>query len=176
MKRLFALSLAVAVMVVGCRASSSANAEGAAAGGGVTTAEQFQQEVLSADMPVLVDFYADWCPPCQKLKPIMADLEKQYAGKVKFVRVNTDNAEKLSTSYGIRGIPTVMIFVAGKQQGEPMVGLHQAAQYKAALDKAVAAAPAKPAAATRPAAATKPGTQPTRPTQPAPTQPAPGSK
>ncbi len=76
--------------------------------------EEFEKEVLQSDLPVLVDFYAEWCGPCKMAAPILDELSTEYAGKVKIVKVDVDNSNKAS-AYGIMSIPTVIMF---KKDGE----------------------------------------------------------
>lgn len=70
--------------------------------------------------PAIVDFYADWCGPCRRLAPIMEELAGKYDGKVRFYKVNVDNARKLSAAYGIRSIPSVLFIPA---EGEPQMNV-----------------------------------------------------
>ena len=74
----------------------------------------FENEVLKASGPVLVDFWAEWCGPCKQLSPVIDELSKDYAGKLKVVKVNIDEAPNAPTKYGVRGIPTLMLFKDGK--------------------------------------------------------------
>ena len=78
------------------------------------TDQNFEQEVLRADMPVLVDFWASWCGPCQMLSPVIAEIAEEYAGKVKVGKVNVDEQLNLANRYGIASIPTVMLFKNGE--------------------------------------------------------------
>lgn len=73
----------------------------------------FESEVINADLPVLVDFYADWCGPCKMLGPIVEEVAAEYVGKVKFVKVNVDNSPEAAQRYGVRGIPTLILFKKG---------------------------------------------------------------
>lgn len=77
----------------------------------------FQQEVLQSQLPVLVDFYADWCGPCQMMAPVIHQLAEEYAGKVKMVKVNVDEAQELAMSYGVSSIPTLAYFQGGQMRG-----------------------------------------------------------
>ena len=76
--------------------------------------QNFEQEVLRADMPVLVDFWASWCGPCRMLAPVIAEIAEEYAGKVKVGKVNVDEQPNLANRYGIASIPTVMLFKNGE--------------------------------------------------------------
>ena len=78
------------------------------------TDQNFEQEVLRADLPVLVDFWASWCGPCQMLAPVIAEIAEEYAGKVKVGKVNVDEQPNLANRYGITSIPTVMLFKNGE--------------------------------------------------------------
>lgn len=74
----------------------------------------FESEVLKADLPVVVDFWAEWCGPCKQLSPLVDELAAELDGKVKVVKVNIDEAPEAPTKYGVRGIPTLMIFKGGE--------------------------------------------------------------
>jgi thioredoxin 1 len=74
----------------------------------------FQKEVLEAEQPTFVDFWASWCGPCKMIGPIFEELAKEYAGKVKFAKVNVDENLKTPANFGVRGIPTLIMFKGGK--------------------------------------------------------------
>lgn len=78
------------------------------------TKENFNQEVLRSDKPVLVDFFAVWCPPCKMMSPIVKKLSEQFDGKVKVGKVNSDEQQELASRYGIMSIPSFLIFKDGK--------------------------------------------------------------
>lgn len=78
------------------------------------TDQNFEQEVLKSEIPVLVDFWAPWCGPCRMVAPIVEELANDYTGKLKVVKVNTDENQDIAVKYGIRSIPTLGIFKGGK--------------------------------------------------------------
>jgi thioredoxin 1 len=79
------------------------------------TDSTFKQEVLESEVPVLVDFWAPWCGPCRMVAPVVDEISEQYDGKVKVVKVNTDENPSVASQYGIRSIPTLMIFKDGQR-------------------------------------------------------------
>lgn len=81
----------------------------------------FENEVLKNEAPTLVDFWAPWCGPCRMIHPIMEELAAEFTGKVKVVKMNVDESPSIPTRYGIRGIPTVILFKAG-QEVDKIVG------------------------------------------------------
>jgi thioredoxin 1 len=83
--------------------------------------QNFTQEVLESPLPVLVDFWAPWCGPCRMVAPVVQEIAEQYEGKVKVVKVNTDENPQIASQYGIRSIPTLMIFKGGTKV-DSMVG------------------------------------------------------
>jgi thioredoxin 1 len=103
------------------------------------TDSNFQNEVLNSDQPVLVDFWAQWCPPCRALAPIIDSLAVDVAGRMKVGKVNTDDNRALSAMYGITSIPTVMIFKGGRPV-KKFVGLRRKEELLTALDEVAAAA------------------------------------
>ncbi|MEY2978994.1 MAG: thioredoxin [Prochlorotrichaceae cyanobacterium] len=79
------------------------------------TDDSFKKEVLESEVPVLVDFWAPWCGPCRMVAPVIDEIATQYEGKVKVVKLNTDDNPTVAGQYGIRSIPTLMIFKGGQR-------------------------------------------------------------
>lgn len=84
----------------------------------------FKKEVLESDLPVLVDFWAEWCGPCKMLTPIIDEISKELQGKVKVLKMNIDENPNTPSEYGIRSIPTIMLFKNGEQKNTK-IGLQQ---------------------------------------------------
>ena len=101
------------------------------------TDDNFDTEVLQADQPVMVDFWAEWCMPCKALVPVIDEIADEYNGKAKVGKVDTDKS-KVAVNYGISSIPTVMIFHNG-EIAERFVGLRGKKDFTAALDKLISA-------------------------------------
>ncbi len=78
------------------------------------TSENFENEVLRADKPVIVDFWAEWCGPCKMLAPVIAEIAEEYEGKVKVAKCNVDEEVKLALKYNISSIPTILLFENGE--------------------------------------------------------------
>ncbi len=85
------------------------------------TEANFEQEVLQSDIPVLIDFWAVWCGPCKMVAPVVEEISREYAGKLKVVKVDVDNNRQTAAKYNIRSIPTIMLFKDG-DVAEVMVG------------------------------------------------------
>ncbi len=101
------------------------------------TDTEFEQEVLKADLPVVVDFWAEWCGPCHQIAPILERLAEEYDGKIKFVKVDTEENFETPSSYGILSLPTLLVFKEG-QQIERITGARPKGDLKRYLDKALA--------------------------------------
>ncbi len=96
----------------------------------------FDAEVLQSDLPVLVDFWAPWCGPCKAIGPMLEEVSKGYAGKIKFVKCNVDNSPTTPGNYGIRAIPTLILFKGGKQVDQ-IVGLADRSRIDQFLNKSL---------------------------------------
>jgi thioredoxin 1 len=100
------------------------------------TDDTFQQEVLDSERPVLVDFWAPWCGPCRMVAPIVEELADEYDGKVSFYKLNTDENPKVASQFGIRSIPTLLVFKGGQAVGQ-IVGFRPKGDLKKRLDEAL---------------------------------------
>ena len=100
------------------------------------TDSDFEQEVLEADTPVLVDFWAEWCAPCKMVAPVLDDLANEYDGKIKFTKVDVDTNPETAMKYGIRSIPTLLVFKGGSPVDQ-LVGAVPKAVIKKRLDSAL---------------------------------------
>jgi thioredoxin 1 len=96
----------------------------------------FDQEVLKSDVPVLVDFWAVWCGPCKAIAPAVDELAKQYKGKVKVAKMNVDDHQQVPQQYGIRSIPTLLVFKGGRVV-DTIVGAVPKSKLEESLKKAI---------------------------------------
>jgi thioredoxin 1 len=101
------------------------------------TQDNFSQNVLQSQSPVLVDFWAEWCGPCKMIAPLLDELADEYNGKITIGKVNVDEQQSLAQQYGVRAIPTLLIFNKG-QIAEQMVGAKGKRDLKASLDRVAA--------------------------------------
>ena len=100
------------------------------------TDSDFEQEVLESETPVLVDFWAEWCAPCKMVAPVLDDLAEEYDGKIKFTKVDVDTNPETAMKYGIRSIPTLLVFKGGSPVDQ-VVGAVPKAVIKKRLDSAL---------------------------------------
>ncbi|MBE7039795.1 MAG: thioredoxin [Ruminococcaceae bacterium] len=99
----------------------------------IITKENFEEEVLNSDIPVLLDFWASWCGPCRMLSPIISEISEEYEGKIKVGKVNIDDEQELSMDFNIVSIPTVIYFKDGKVQ-ETLVGYREKEEFTALFE------------------------------------------
>lgn len=100
------------------------------------TDANFEAEVIKSSVPVLVDFWAEWCGPCRMIAPVLEDLANEYAGKVKIVKLNVDENTVSAANYGVRGIPTLLLFKNGEIIGTK-VGALPKGQLAAFIDSSI---------------------------------------
>src|SRR5512134_3161984 len=100
--------------------------------------DTFETEVLQATTPVLIDFWAPWCAPCRAVAPIVDELAREYAGKLKVVKMNVDDNPSTPQRYGVRGIPTLLVIERG-QVKEQLVGAQPKSRLASAIDTVLSA-------------------------------------
>lgn len=100
------------------------------------TDSSFDEEVLESEMPVLVDFWADWCGPCKMIAPIVEELAEEFDGQVKFAKMDVDSNSSTPSKYGIRGIPALLIFDGGKAVDQ-IVGAVPKSLLKSRIESAI---------------------------------------
>ncbi|MDX2425065.1 MAG: thioredoxin TrxA [Cycloclasticus sp.] len=98
-----------------------------------TSDDSFEQDVLNAEQPVLVDFWAEWCGPCKMIAPILDEIADEYAGKLKVVKLDIDSNPDMPRRFGVRGIPTLIIYKAGEVEATK-VGAVSKSQLSAFID------------------------------------------
>ncbi len=101
------------------------------------TQENFAEQVLQSTSPVLVDFWAEWCGPCKMIAPVLDELADEFEGRAKIGKVNIDEQQALAAEYGIRAIPTLLVFAKG-EVAEQIVGARSKRDFKASLDRVAA--------------------------------------
>ncbi len=102
----------------------------------VLTEANFESEVLNAEVPAVVDFWANWCPPCRALSPIIDELASEHGDRVRVGKLDVDTNKTLAARYGISSIPTVMLFANGEVRAR-WIGLRSKGDYDAAIDKLI---------------------------------------
>lgn len=102
----------------------------------ILTETNFEQEVLQSEQPVLVDFWAEWCGPCRMLAPTIEEVATEYKGQAKIGKLNVDQNAKIAEKYGIKGIPTLILFHAGEVV-EQLVGVQSKEKIKDLLNKKI---------------------------------------
>ena len=98
--------------------------------------DEFETSILQNEKPALVDFWADWCQPCKMLAPTIAELADEYDGRVLVTKLNVDDNPATATKYGIRGIPTLLLFKGG-QVVQQLVGVKTKAELKKVIDESI---------------------------------------
>ena len=101
------------------------------------TDKNFEAEAVNSDLPVLIDFWAPWCAPCRAITPVVDELAKEYAGKLKVVKMNVDDNPVTPSRYGVRSIPNLLIIKNG-QVKEQIIGAQPKGQFVTAISKVVA--------------------------------------
>ena len=96
----------------------------------------FESDVVKGELPTLVDFWAPWCGPCRMVAPIVSELSEEYAGRVSFFKMNTDENPQVPSKFGIRSIPTLLIFKGGDLKGT-IVGYRPKSDLKKRIDEAL---------------------------------------
>ena len=96
----------------------------------------FDAEVKNSDIPVVVDFWAEWCGPCKMVAPVLEELAEEYSGQIKFTKVDVDTNHETAIHYGIRSIPTLLVFKGGKPVDQ-LIGAVPRAEIKKRLDNAL---------------------------------------
>ena len=103
----------------------------------ILTDDTFGQEVLKSDIPVMVDFWAEWCAPCRIISPLIEELDRDYEGKIKVGKMNVDEHPKTPATYGIMSIPTIILFKGGKPL-DTLIGVQPKDNFKKSIDAALA--------------------------------------
>ncbi|MES2207052.1 MAG: thioredoxin TrxA [Pseudomonadota bacterium] len=90
------------------------------------TDQNFTEQVKASTVPILVDFWAAWCQPCKMIAPILDEIAEQYQGRLKIAKVNVDESQEIPSQYGIRGIPTLILFKGGEAEAQKVGALNKA--------------------------------------------------
>jgi len=102
----------------------------------VLTDANFNDEVLKSEIPVMVDFYAEWCPPCKMLGPVIDELTAEYQGKAKIFKLNVDQNQTSASNYGVMSLPTVYFFKGGNPV-KSLIGIQPKENFKSELDQLI---------------------------------------
>jgi len=97
----------------------------------------FEEQVIKSSLPVLVDFWATWCAPCNKIAPVLDELAREYEGRVRFVKLNVEDSSVTPSRYGVRSIPTLILFKSGREVTR-IVGLRTKGELRKQIDAALA--------------------------------------
>jgi thioredoxin 1 len=101
----------------------------------LVTDETFEAEVIRSPLPVVVDFYADWCGPCRVAEPVLEELSSTLAGRVKFAKVNVDDCDATTRSFGIHSIPTYLFLESGREKGREIGVLGSSNEFRSILKR-----------------------------------------
>ena len=101
----------------------------------LVTDETFESEVIRSPLPVVVDFYADWCGPCRSADPVIEELSESLAGRVKFTKVNVDDSDAVTRSYGIHSIPTYIFVEQGREKGRQIGAVGGSTEFRSTLKR-----------------------------------------
>ena len=101
----------------------------------MVTDDTFETEVIRSKLPVVVDFYADWCAPCRTAEPILVELSKSLTGRVKFAKVNVDDSDAVARSFGIHSIPTYLFLESGREKGREIGALGGPTEFRSVLKR-----------------------------------------
>jgi len=100
------------------------------------TLNNFEEEVINSELPVIIDFYADWCGPCQMMSPLFDKISEDYKGKLKFLKLDTQSESGLATKFGIQGIPAFVVVNDAKEVGR-IIGYMSEDQFRSRIDAAL---------------------------------------
>lgn len=100
------------------------------------TKDNFESEVVKSDVPVIIDFYADWCGPCQMMGPVFEELSGEYEGKLKFVKLSTEENPRVAEQFDVKGIPCLIVVNRGEEV-DRIVGFNPKDQLRAKIDEIV---------------------------------------
>jgi len=102
----------------------------------IVTDATFKAEVLASELPVLVDFWAEWCAPCHRLAPVLDELSEEYAGRARIVKLDSDENPETTREYGVMSMPTLIVFRGGQVVSQ-VIGAHPKAKLRALIDDAL---------------------------------------